>query len=1276
MCQHRESAYRKNTMVSGIKFSSYNVNGLLNPVKRNKILSKLKKEKVEIAMLQETHLDPSEHEKLRRMGFSKVYFSSYKSGHRRGVATLISKNIPFELISESKDKEGRFSLISGKINGVNITLLNVYAPPGSDFIFYGKVFEFMTQATGVCICGGDWNIRLNSKLDTSKPVSQNSLQKKIKVLMSDQGIIDTWRDLYPTSRDYTHYSHSHTVYSRIDYFFIFKKDRHRIQTADIGNIDLSDHAPIYLTLDINNEPRNTLWKLNTNVLNDLQFITLIKSDITTFLEENLNGEVSLEIVWDALKACMRGKIISFCSHKKKERQSKLQELNKELKELETKHKRNLNSELEKKLKVLRNKINAMYQLEIRKKMIYTKQKYYESGSKFTKLLASKLKKQQADNTIYKIKDPISKTCVYKQSEIQHIFQNYYKQLYTQPNLENEQKIKTFLEQLKLPTLSEKQNKILMAEITERELSGAISKLKANKSPGPDGFPAEWYKKLKTELLPFLLRILNLALKNGKMPSSWKQATISVIPKAGKDPLSCSSFRPISVLNIDYKLFTSIMAKRLEVLLPELINTDQTGFISQRQTHDNIRRTLHIINHIKKQKRKAALVSLDAEKAFDSVSWSFLYKVLERFGFHRNFINTIETLYTKPTARIKINGHLTDTIELARGTRQGCGLSPLLFSLYIEPLAQMIRETEDITGIAISGDVHKVALYADDVLIYLSEPTKSLPILFNCLNNFGSYAGYKLNVNKTQIITFNYDPPINVRQALNLKWNLTSLKYLGVVIPTEINTIAKCNYDDLTAKIKQDIQRWTAIPFMSLTQRIESIKMNILPRFLFLFQAIPAEITTKQFQEWEKMISRFIWLGKKPRVRFKTLQLCKENGGMAVPSLKDYFYSAQIKPLMNLCNPKYQARWKDIELHIMSDPPLQAILGNEDFRVIFKQVENPWLELTLKSWSNAKNEYNLHDNLKILRWCAYDPDFKPNKMDNRFRSWIPRGITTYYSLTDKGVIKDFQTLKNSHNLEKQDFYRYMQLRHYITQKIHFPLDVQEPVLNEILNSYNAKSKKGVISRLYKGFLNKKLYSTHYITIKWEKEANVTLTDEEWRGCCTSVWKCTNSHLWKEFSWKCLIRFFITPKQKARWRGEEPKCWRQCGNQDANHWHIFWGCSIINQFWKDIHKNMESIFNTTLAFDFKAFIIGKIEIHQDNKYLYTILTTAGKKALTRQWLLPEPPTLDQWINIVNDIYQMERLTFSLRLQMSKFSKLWAKWIMFINAKHTQYAECFNV
>lgn len=162
-----------------------------------------------------------------------------------------------------------------------------------------------------------------------------------------------------------------------------------------------------------------------------------------------------------------------------------------------------------------------------------------------------------------------------------------------------------------------------------------------------------------------------------------------------------------------------------------------------------------MDHIEQNKLTALLVSLDAEKAFDSVSWAFLHKVLERFGFHSNFSNVIRTLYDKSSAQIKINGNLSNTITLHRGSRQGCPISPLLFALYIEPLAQWLTQTGNIRGVNIRREDHKVALYADDILIYLSDPSNTFPDLMNLLQKFGSYSGYKLNVQKTQLLAFNY-----------------------------------------------------------------------------------------------------------------------------------------------------------------------------------------------------------------------------------------------------------------------------------------------------------------------------------------------------------------------------------------------------------------------------------------------------------------------------------------------------------------------------------------
>lgn len=206
---------------------------------------------------------------------------------------------------------------------------------------------------------------------------------------------------------------------------------------------------------------------------------------------------------------------------------------------------------------------------------------------------------------------------------------------------------------------------------------AFSRLKPGKAVGPDGFSSQWYRTLRADLVPTLLKSFNYILQEGEIPPSWREATISIIPKEGKDKRECGNYRPISVLNLDDKLFTSILARRLEKFLPDLIDLDQTGFIHYRQTTDNIRRILHISAQIQKNKTQSMIGSLDTEKAFDSVRWVFLYKVLGKFGFHDKFIRVIQGLFARPSARIKVNGDLSKPFALERGCRQGCAISPLL-----------------------------------------------------------------------------------------------------------------------------------------------------------------------------------------------------------------------------------------------------------------------------------------------------------------------------------------------------------------------------------------------------------------------------------------------------------------------------------------------------------------------------------------------------------------------------------------------------------------------
>lgn len=1261
-----------------IRITSFNVNGIPNPIKRAKILTKLKREKSDIVYLQETHLSQLEHNKLNRMGFKFVFSSAHTSGRRRGVAILISKKISYEHASEIKDKDGRFILIRGQIEGMPLTLFNVYAPPGCDFSFFQKIFNIMASEThGTLICGGDLNVRLNPKLDSSKLCTHllPSIAKKINYLMQELGIIDIWRDLFPTNRDYTYYSHAHTTYSRIDYFLTFGKDRHRIVDCEIGTIDISDHAPLSLTLCLGTKPKSSLWRINSSIFNSPQIKEQIKTEIKLYMELNDNGEVNPSMLWDAGKAVLRGKIIAICSFLKKQRQQKLCNLQSQLKRIEKEHKQKMNQELLKDIKRLRNEIDNLCTNDLEKKIVRLKHRQHEVGAHSMKFLARKLRKQEADSTIYKIQDPKTKTTYYKLQEIQNVFESYYKSLYAKPEEQCDEDIDSFLNSINLPSISAEQNNRLKSKITVQEIHDAIARLKPNKSCGTDGFNSEWYQIFKDQLAPGLLSVYNWVLEKGEIPPSWREAIISVIPKEGKDKIDCANYRPISVLNVDYKLYASIIARRIESLLPDLISHDQTGFIRGRQTQDNIRRTLHIMRYIQTRKISSVILGLDAEKAFDSVNWTYLYKVLEKFGFCEDVINIIKNLYDKPSARIKINGNLTKGFTLERGCRQGCVCSPLLFALFIEPLSQLIKQSDNIKGISIAGFEHKIALFADDVLIYLSVPSLSFTNLMSLLLTFGTLSGYKINAKKTQVLTYNYDPPEKIKFHYDLDWQAESMKYLGVFLSKDLNKLSPVNFDPMNTKIKADITRWNLLPFMSLTSRVESVKMNLLPRLLYLFQTLPVEVPDKQFVEWDRLISKYLWQGKKPRRSYSTLQLSRNKGGLALPCLKDYYRAAQLRTLICWCNPNFVSRWKDIEIALTDNIPIQAMIADKSLRIHLIDKDNPWIRLPLKIWNDVVKMLNLKSAEKYLRWCAYDSEFTPNTLDSTYKIWTSKGLTAYCTFVNDGELQDFQTLKGNFGLEHKDFFRYLQVRHYFNQEIrggHTEEIQKKGIMTVFFSVYGLQNLTHVVSKLYNGLLFHKTTSTLYIKDRWEQESSISLTQLEWESICTAPWQTTASLKWREFCWKNVIRFFITPTQKKHFT-DDYECWRHCGSLNANHYHIFWDCSVIRSFWQDIHSVMERVLGMKIPFSFGTLYLGQPSRNMvlgRQKYLFKIILAASKKAITKKWSQADSPTLQEFFEIVKDIFVMEKLSFSLKLQKSRFQAYWAKWVDFSNTIEPGY------
>ena len=338
-------------------------------------------------------------------------------------------------------------------------------------------------------------------------------------------------------------------------------------------------------------------------------------------------------------------------------------------------------------------------------------------------------------------------------------------------------------------------------ISLHELEIALKELPLHKSPGLDGLPAEFYRSMWETIKMDFHELITEISNDKELTFSQKRGAIRIVFKKQQTYIyKLKYYRPITLLNTDVKIITKVLAMRLKKILPSIIDSNQTC-VPGRNISKNVHTLQDVIMYANSENITAAILFIDQEKAFDRVSHTFLLKTLEKFNFGSAFISWIQIILTDIKSQVKVNGYLTDEIDITRGIRQGCPISTLLYVLIAEVFGIAARKSEKIKGVKISGSELKILQYADDTEIFATTED-SIKEIFNVIGKYERGTGAKINVEQTEGLWLGSWKQ-RTDKPFNLDWKNSKVKCLGIWIGNEDTTNE--NFIEQQSKVKNKLK---------------------------------------------------------------------------------------------------------------------------------------------------------------------------------------------------------------------------------------------------------------------------------------------------------------------------------------------------------------------------------------------------------------------------------------------------------------------------------------
>ena len=867
------------------------------------------------------------------------------------------------------------------------------------------------------ILGGDFNFIIDADKDCYGYSRENNVNARNKLISicNKYSLIDVWRHYYPGNKQFTWSRSNPNQGARLDMFFISDHLSSLCFDVKITPGYRTDHM-ISFGVQVGESLRGPgLWKFNESLLQDENYVKVVEECIDRTIEQyaipiyaqsfllnpcnymNIELQIKEDLFYETLLMMIRGETVKFAKKKAKRAKEKEKELILKMENAHLQHCGIRTEESAASFEKCKEELENFRKTEISGLIVRSRTKWHEEGERSSKYFLGLEKRNAMRKSVTALRN--GDQILTRTSAILDAFTDNLSSKYNK-NHSIPESADMFIKKNVSASLTEQERKVLDMPLSYEELTKAVARIKKGKSPGSNGYTSTFFKYFWNRLGPFLYRAFYFCFQTNQMVPSHREGIVTMIPKAGKSPDNLKAWRPITLLNTDFKIISMAIAARLQSVIGKLTDPCQTAYIRGRFIGENTRLVYDVINHLSNSNKPGFIMSADFEAAFDSLSWDFMSKVLRCCNFGQHFRKLLSTIYLSDNnfSRIILNGFLGSKIFLRCGIRQGDPVSGYLFNLAVNVLANQIKQSYMLTGIQLSGNQEvRITQYADDTVLFINNSTRSLKGALFELNTFSKFSGLNLNIEKTLCLPIGVDEQQYSSENFGFKW-VRQMKVLGITFAANNERITQTNMEPKLIQMKKEIAQWRRRNLTPLG-KITVIKSLLLSKKVHILTALPSP-SCIELKELESIFFAFLWGSKRdPIKRSKAVQNFSE-GGLNMIDLQAFVRSLKLSWLKRLV--ASNAVWaKLVDNEILN---VDAILhyGSKKIETCCRKINNPFWKDVLEAFGRFSQDYNpgMPHTLTESLWFSESDRTKFKYMI--VKSWNQKGFRFLADLVDEST----------------------------------------------------------------------------------------------------------------------------------------------------------------------------------------------------------------------------------------------------------------------------------